>query len=141
MSIISAVRTYLLAFDGLEDNAPLLTDVLGNKATQYAIVPVPVAPIVEEYLDGSSLRQFAFALQSLNEIDSQEAINAAHEFYEAFAEWLYEQNDASALPILGTGKTAESIEALQSGFLLDAGESGTGIYQIQCRLTYQQDAP
>ena len=61
-------------------------------------------------------------------------------FFQAFADWLEEQTDDDNFPDLGVGKTAEKIEALDHGYLLQQGESGTGIYQVQCRLTYEQAA-
>ena len=140
MSLISALRTYLLTYSGLADNAPLLIDSLGNTHTQYGLFPLPAAQIIENYIDGSSLRQFAFAIQSIESIADDAARQEANEFYEALAAWFESQTEAGVLPTLATGKTAQSIEALQSGFLFEFGESGTGVYQIQCRLTYQQDA-
>ena len=141
MSLIADLRTYLLTYSGLADGAPLLIDALGNANTQYGVFSLPVAQVIENYVDGSSLRQFAFALQSMESIADDAARIAASEFYEALADWFESQTEAGILPSLDTGKTAESIEALQSGFLFEFGESGTGVYQIQCRLTYQQDAP
>lgn len=140
MSLISALHTYLLTYPGWATGAPLLVDSIGNTPTQYGVFPLPSNPIVESYLDGSSLRQFAFALQSMEPIADDAARMAASEFYETFADWLESQTEAGVLPTLAAGKTAESIEALQSGFLFEFGESGTGIYQIQCKLIYSQDA-
>jgi hypothetical protein len=141
MSLIASLRTYLLTYSGFADGAPLLIDNLGKKHTQYGVMPLPSARILENYIDGSSLRQFTFAIQSMESIADDTARQEAHEFYEAFADWLETQSEAGTLPDLDDGKTAESIEALQSGFLFEFGESGTGIFQIQCRLTYAQNAP
>ena len=140
MSLIADLRTYLLTYPSLEDNAPLLVDNVGNSPTQYGIFPLPGARIVESYIDGSSLRQFPFALQSIEYIADDAARIRAAEFYEALADWLESQTEAGVLPTLDAGKTAETIEALQSGFLFEFGESGVGLYQIQCRLTYTQGA-
>ncbi len=140
MSLIADLRTYLLTYPGLESAAPLLVDTVGSTPTQYGIFPLPGARIIESYVDGSSLRQFLFALQSMEYIADDAARIRAAEFYESLADWFESQTLAGVLPTLDTGKTAESVEALQSGFLFEFGESGIGLYQIQCRLTYSQDA-
>lgn len=140
MSLISSVRTYLLTCPHLTAGAGLLIDTVSNVPTQYGLFVLPGNPIVESYVDGSSLRQFQFALQSVEYLSDDAARQAAIEFYETFAEWLEDQSNAGVLPTLAAGKTAESIEATQSGFLFEFGESGTGVYQIQCRMTYTQDA-
>lgn len=140
MSLISALHTYLLTYPNWAAGAPFYVDHLGNNPTQYGLFPLPGVPIVENYVNGSSLRQFAFALQSMESIADNAARMSASEFYETLADWLETQTENDNLPKLASGKTAESIEALQSGFLFEFGESGTGIYQIQCRLTYKQNA-
>jgi hypothetical protein len=141
MSTIAAVKTYLLTYSGLEADAALLVDVLGSNPVQYALVPLPGNPILETYLDDSSLRQFLFALQSQNSVADDAARTVNYEFYEGFAAWIETQNKAGVFPSLGTGKTPESIEVLGQPILFEFGESGTGIYQIQCRLVYGQVAP
>lgn len=141
MSLISAVKSYIATYSGLNASAGLLIDVLGSIPTQYAIVPLPGASIIETYLDGSTTRQFLFALQSQESTADDAARAANYEFYEGFAAWIESQNDAGAFPTLASGKTSEAIEVLGQPILFEFGESGTGIYQIQCRLTYGQDAP
>jgi hypothetical protein len=139
MSLISAIRTYVATYSGLESGAGLFTDILSNVPTQYAIVSLPVNPIIETYINGKTLRQYAFALQSTESTADDPARVANLEFYETFAAWLETQTKAGTLPSLGTGKTALTVEALGTPILFDTGESGTGIYQLQCRLTYEQD--
>lgn len=140
MTIIAAIQTYLKTYTELDDNAPVWVDALGKVATEYAISPLPGTRIVESYLNGSSLREFPFSFSS-SESTADELERVANVgFYEAFAEWLDEQSDAGILPTLDAGKTAEKIEATGHGYLYQEGESGTGIYQIQCKLTYTQEA-
>ena len=137
MSMISAVRDYFLLYEGME-NGIIHIDTLGKKPTEYAIIPVPGARIVEKYLDGGSLREFPFLIQSVEStVDELERIENSG-FYESLADWLEEQTDAENFPNLGTGKTAESIEAMTWGFVYEQSESQTGIYQITCKLVYEQ---
>src|SRR5512138_1699152 len=98
MSLIAAVKTYLLTYSGLEAAAALLIDVLGKEPTQYALVPLPGNPIVESYLDGSTQRQFLFALQSQESTADDAARTANYEFYEGFAAWIETQNAAGTFP-------------------------------------------
>ena len=140
MSLIQSVRDYLLTYEGLDDDAGFLIDVLNATPTQYALVPLPGVKIIESYLDGSSLRQYPFALQSMDSIADDAARIQVNEFYEAFSDWLESQSEAEILPTMDSGKTPESIEAIGQPVLFQFGESGTGIYQLQCRLVYKQAA-
>ena len=139
MTIIESLKAYLKTCPNLADGALLEVDHNGP-AIQYAIVPVPGARVLETYLDGGSLREFPFAFQTaaITADDAERIDNAG--FQEMFADWLETQTEAGNLPALGAGKTAESIAATSWGYLFEQGESDTGIYQIQCRLTYYQAA-
>ncbi len=138
MSMISSVRDYLLAYSGMAGTL-IHVDALGSKPTEYAVIPLPGARIVENYLDGGSLREFPFLIQSVESTaDELERIENSG-FYEALAEWFETQTNAGNLPTLGTGKTAESIQAEAWGFVYEQGESATGIYQITCKLVYEQE--
>ncbi|MDD2921472.1 MAG: hypothetical protein PHQ36_04230 [Anaerolineales bacterium] len=140
MSIITAVRDYLLTYDGLKDGALVTVDSLGSEPTQYAVIPVPGARIVERYIDGSSRREFPFLIQSTESTaDDLERIENSG-FYEALADWFEVQTDAGNLPVLDTGKTATEIEAVNWAFVYQQGESLTGIYQITCKVVYEQSA-
>jgi len=140
MSIIADIKTYIATYPGLQEDAGLFVEVLGSIPTQYALGPLPGPKIIEEYLNGASLRQYPFALQSTESTADDPARIANNEFYETFADWLESQTEAGVLPSLDTGKTAETIEALGQPILFQLGESGTGVYQLQCRLTYHQEA-
>jgi hypothetical protein len=138
MSIIASLQTYIKTYSGLKSGAPVWVDYLGPGFTEYSIVPLPGARIVESYIDGSSLREFPFAFQSMESTaDDLTRIESAG-FYEAFADWMEAQTNAGTLPTLGTKQTATAIEAVIGGSLFEQGESQTGIYQIQCKLTYEQ---
>lgn len=141
MSIIEAIQTYIADYDQLVENAPLWVDYIGKEPTQYAISPLPGARILETDILGGTTREFPFAFEmvELTEDDAKRLENIG--FFEAFADWLETQTHDGEFPDLGEGKTAEKIEALGWGYLFDAGESGTGVYQIQCKLTYFQVAP
>lgn len=138
MSIIESLRTYLAAYAGLESGAPLWVDHLGSRPTEYAIVPIAGGKILERYLDGGSVREYHFAFRSTESTadDLERMENSG--FYESLADWLEEQTEAGDLPDLGDGKTAKVIEATGWAYIYEQGQSDTGIYQIQCRLEYEQ---
>ena len=138
MSIISALRTYIATYSGLVTGAPLWVDALDGKATEYSINPIAGPRIVQTNIDDSTTREFPFTFNSTESTaDDLERIDNIG-FFETFADWLESQTKAGVFPTLATGKTATKIEALGAGYLFSPGDSGTGIYQIQCKLTYDQ---
>lgn len=141
MSIISSLRAFIATCPSLSSGALLLVDHLGEIPVQYAIIPQAGQKIVESYINGGSLREFPFLFRSMESTaaDLERIENAG--FYETFADWLETQTEAETLPTLGTGKTATKIEATTWGYLYEEGQSETGIYQISCRLEYEQAAP
>jgi hypothetical protein len=139
MSIIQSVRTYLATYTGLKTGAPLWVDFLGNNPSEYAVIPLAGSKVIESYINGSSQREFPFAFQSMESTaDDLERLENSG-FFETFADWLETQSEAGTLPTLGTGQTSELIEATGWGYLYEQGNSDTGVYQIQCRLVYDQD--
>ena len=138
ISMISAIRTYMATYTSLKTGAPLWVNYLGPNPTQYTINPLAGEIIVERYVNGSSLRSFPFAFQSMestaDDLERLENIG----FYETLSAWFESQTNAGVLPTLATGKTSEEIMALGWGFLFEEGQSETGIYQIQCQLIYHQ---
>lgn len=138
MSIIAALRTYLAGYAGLKTGAPLWVDYLGEITPGYSIMPLPGNKIIEQYINGGSLREFPFAFQSMESTADDLARIDATEFYEALGAWFETQTAAGTLPTLGAKQTAQLIETTNQGYLFDSGDSGTGIYQVQCRLIYSQ---
>lgn len=138
MSIVESLRTYLATYTGLKTGAPLWVDFLGNIPDQYGIVPLPGEKVIERYINGGSLRQYDFAFQStVSTADDIERLGT-NAFFEALSDWFESQTENGALPLLSTGKTAVSISAMNWGYLMEEGQSETGIYQISCRLVYEQ---
>jgi hypothetical protein len=138
MSVLSGVKAYLAQYAGLKAGKPLWVNFLGSLPTGYSIVILPGAKTVETYLDGSSKKEFTFAFQSMESTADDLERVASSDFFETFSEWLDSQTLAGSLPTLGAKQTALSIEALGWGFLGEQGQSQTGVWQIQCKLTYEQ---
>jgi len=139
MSIIEDLRTYILTYSQLKAGAAVLIETLGKEPTQYAILPLAGGRILERYINGATLREYPFAIQSMEYTSADLERLENNGFYEALADWFETQTEAGVLPTLDAGKTAEAIEASGWGFILEQGESGSGIYQITGRLIYQQE--
>jgi hypothetical protein len=139
MSIIESLRTFIKGYSGLKTGVPLWVDFLGTDPTQYSIIPLPGERIIDWSIDDSeSTREFPFALDVMQSTADQAKRMESAGFGEAFADWLETQWLAGTMPTLDTGKTSYKIEALGWGYLFEQGQSETGIYQIQCKLTYTQ---
>lgn len=138
-SILEGIRDYLRTYTGLKTDAPLWVHYLGNEPTQYSILPLAGFRVLETNILGKRTMEYPFALQSMEstseDIDRLESAG----FYEEFANWLEQQTEVQNLPQLPEGAEATEIEALGWGILFQQSESETGIYQIQCRLIYEQE--
>lgn len=139
MSIISAIRTYLKTYTGLKTGAPVWVDYLGPIPTEYAVIPLAGEKIIEKYLNGGSLREYPFAFQSMESTADDLERLETQGFYESFSDWLETQTEAETLPSLGDKKQATAIKALGWAYLYEQGQSDTGIYQVQCKLVYEQE--
>jgi hypothetical protein len=138
--MLSAVTTYIKTCLDLADGAPVWVDFLGSDGVQYSVVPLPGARIISEDIIGNTVREFPFAFQSMaSTADDLERLETAG-FFETFAAWLESQSKSGVFPTLEEGQEPTKIESTGWGFLYEQGVSDTGIYQIQCKLTYEQGA-
>lgn len=141
MSVISAVRDYIRSYTELDDDAPVWTNYIGDGGViSYSIIPVTGERIVEEYINGSSSRAFSFAFQSVELTIDEATRMATQEFFEELAEWFRTQTEAGNFPNMDEGQTPYRIMATGWGTLIDLGQSQTGVYQISCRLEYEQSS-
>jgi hypothetical protein len=90
-------------------------------------------------LDDGSQRVFPFALDFNASTADELARLGSCGFSEALSDWFEKQTNISNLPSLPTGKTPFSIEVSGQGYLYMEGQSDIGIYQIQCKLIYDQE--
>lgn len=139
MSIIDSLKAYFGTFSGVTGSV-ILTDFLGSLPEQFAIVPLSGERVTAVYLNDTKVKEFPFAFQAMKySADEFERMTNVG-FYDEFADWMDDQTDADILPTLSAGRTAQSIQALGQGYLLTDGEAKTGIYEIQCKLVYEQVA-
>lgn len=134
MSDIKAVQDFLLSYQSLEDDRPVWVEMLGEEPLSYTVFLVPGKQVQEDII-GNKTVSYPFGFGAVEVIADNSALLAA-EFYEAFADWLDEQTESGNLPTLDTGKTAISIEALDTATIIERAEK-TGVFQILCRLIYE----
>ena len=134
MSDIKAVQDFLLSYQSLEDDRPVWVEMLGEEPLSYTVFLVP-GKQVEEDIIGNKTVSYPFGFGAVEVIADNSALLAA-EFYEEFADWLGEQTELGNLPTLDTGKTAISIEALDTATIIERAEK-TGVFQILCKLVYE----
>lgn len=134
--MIETVRTWFRSCPLLRKDTVFGVDKLGADPVNYEIAPLSCNPVVQKYVDGTTVRQFQFAFASREVYDEQQNMqNTA--FYEQLQEWLEEQSDRGNLPALGEGKKARELQILSSGYVYDTGDS-TAIYQMELSLIYIQ---
>jgi len=136
MSDIKAVQDFLLSYQQLEANRPVWVEMLGENPLSYTVFLVPGKQVEEDIL-GNKTVSYPFGFGAVEVIADNSALLAA-EFYEAFADWLDEQTESGNLPTLDTGKTAISIEALDTATIIERAEK-TGVFQILCKLVYESE--
>lgn len=132
---IEKIRQYLIDNNIIDENYRINVDFLGENPTEFAIVPIPIDPILEKYVDGSSLRQYQFQLISCNDYGADVLQNMSNsKFYEDLYDLIELNNSKGILPDING---IESIECLNNGAILDA-TTNTARYSIQMKITYEK---
>lgn len=112
---------------------------LGENEKNAAIENTSCEPIIKNYTDGATLRQFLFTISLREKYGQNVAENtAATKKLEQLSDWIYEQDRLGILPNLDGNKKSVSLEVVKTGWV-DEKMSDTAKYQLQCRLVYYQD--
>lgn len=117
----------------------LHVDSAESRPTNYSIDSEPVSPVLKHYLNGDRLKQYVFSLGARKETfdDEDRKENAAT--FEQVSRWMEQQTRSRVLPPMGVGQQPMRLEALDSVYLLERAEDNeTGLYAMQCRLTYYE---
>ncbi len=131
--MIEKTRQYLIDNRIIDDDCRINVDFLGENPTEFAIIPIAVDPILERYVDGTSLRQYQFQLISCNDYGADVMQNIDNStFYEQLYNLIEENNNKNILPKIDG---IVSIECLNNGAILDA-TTNTAKYAIQMKITY-----
>lgn len=139
MTIIESIRNYLLTCT-LLGNSKINIDYLPEHAIEYSVDTTPAEQIVTRYVRGATERQYLFVVRSVNEYGSDVLQNLENSgFFESLSTWFETQTKAKTFPTLPTGMKCDKIEAQSTAYLFST-QPDTAKYQIQCRITYYQEA-
>lgn len=134
-SVIQVVTDYFMKCPLLKDGV-FRVDALGTSGIEYVIETGSFDPIIQTYVDGSSIRQYQFSFGSREYYDMDRIQNIQNStFYEQFAEWIEEQNRNGNLPKLPEGMHANELEVLSPGYIFDI-TTKYARYQLPLRLIY-----
>ena len=137
--IIESIRNFIKDMSCLETfNNAIRVNVnyLEPNVDTYSIEEMPIEPILKKYIDGSSIRQYAFIFTSREPYSSDVIQNIDNSgFYEKFADEIETKNDNEIFPILDTNLEVREIKVTSTGYAFAVSED-TAQYQIQLRLKY-----
>lgn len=135
-TVVKSLFRWFADCEVLEADADLKVEYLAADAKQYSIETVPCKTIINQYADGSAECQYLFIFASRELYSEDEELNMLNlEFYERLEEWIAEQNINNRLPELPENCTAQSVQVLSSGYVMN-NDTKTARYQIQCQLKY-----
>lgn len=137
--IIESLRNYIRQcpyLDMFNNAIRVNVNYLEPSANTYSIEEIPIDPILKKYVNGDSIRQYAFIFTSREPygVDVLQNIDNSG-FYEKFADWIESNNNNGIFPILENGLEPLEIKVTSTGYAFAVTES-TAEYQIQLRLKY-----
>lgn len=134
--MVNKIRQYFFDLGIIDENSNINVDFLSNEPIEYVIEPIPIEPILRQYADGSSLRQFVFQFGSREYFGADVIQNMKNtEFYEDFSELIEDNNKKGVLPKIDG---IQSIECLSNG-TINEDNTNNAKYVIQMRITYYKD--
>ena len=137
--IIKALRDYMRSLKCLEtfNNAIRINvNFLEENPDTYSIEEVPIEPIVKKYVNGDSIRQYAFIFTSREPYGADVLTNIDNSgFYEKLADEIEKNNNKEIFPLLDDGMEVLEIKVTSTGYAFAVTED-TAQFQIQLRLKY-----
>lgn len=137
--IIKALRDYIRTcphLDTFNNAIKINVNYLEPETDTYSIEEVPIEPILKTYVNGDSIRQYAFIFTSREPygVDVLQNIDNSG-FYEKFADWIENQNNNEIFPLLTNRLEPLEIKVTSTGYAFAVTED-TAQFQIQLRLKY-----
>lgn len=137
--IIKSLRDYMRTcpyLDTFNNAIKVNVNYLEPDTDTYSIEEVPIEPILKRYVNGDSVRQYAFIFTSREPygVDVLQNIDNSG-FYEKFADWIEENNNNEIFPLLDNGLEPLEIKVTSTGYAFAVTED-TAQYQINLRLKY-----
>lgn len=137
--IIDSLRDYmrnLKCLDTFNNAIRVNVNYLEANADTYSIEEVPVEPIVKKYVNGDSIRQYAFIFTSREPYGADVLTNIDNSgFYEKLADEIEKNNYNEIFPLLDDGLEPLEIKVTSTGYAFAVTED-TAQYQINLRLKY-----
>lgn len=137
--IIESIRNYMRNLECLDTfNNAIRVNVnyLEENTDTYSIEEVPVEPIVKKYINGDSIRQYAFIFTSREPYGVDVLTNIDNSgFYEKLADEIERNNENEIFPLLDDRLEPLKIEVTSTGYAFAVTED-TAQYQINLRLKY-----
>lgn len=136
--MIESIRTWLRDCPLIDKKDRFNVNFLDADPICYTVEETPTSPIIKRYLDGSTVREKAFAVASRDEYGGDVLINIANSgFWEQFSDWVEQQNKSKNYPQMAEGQKPMTIEITTTHYLYEASAT-TARYQLQMKLTYFQ---
>lgn len=137
MTVMENVRNWLRKYPSLKGR--LDVDFLGEDVDTYSVDTIPCEEIIKRYRDGSTVKQFQFAVSSRRYYEQNIKENLSNlEFFEGLTSWVEAKAQARELPAMDNNRTAQKIIVTSTAYPFVVSEDGKARYQIQMRLEYLQ---
>lgn len=137
--IIESIRNYMRNLECLDtfNNAIRVNiNYLEENPDTYSIEEVPINPIIKKYINGDSIRQYAFIFTSREPYGVDILTNIDNSgFYEKLADEIERNNENEIFPLLDDGLEPLKIEVTSTGYAFAVTED-TAQFQIQLKLKY-----
>lgn len=135
MTVIENVRAWLKQYPSLKGR--LDVDYLGEDVDTYSIDTIPCEEIIKRYKDGSTVKQFQFAVSSRRYYEQNIKQNLSNlKFFEDLTTWIEHKAQRRELPQMDNNRTALKIVVTSTAYPFIVSEDGKARYQIQMRLEY-----
>lgn len=136
-SVMKLVQAWLKTYPALSGR--LDVDFLDEDAETYSVDTIPCEEVLKRYKDGSTRKQFQFAVSSRRYYEQNIAQNLENlQFFEDLTAWVEQKAHARELPEMDGGRTAQAIVVTSTAYPFIVSEDGKARYQLQMRLEYYQ---
>jgi hypothetical protein len=137
--IIDSLRDYmrkLRCLDTFNDAIRVNVNYLEPSADTYSIEEVPIEPILKKYVNGDSIRQYAFIFTSREPYGADVLQNIDNSgFYERLAAEIEQNNNNNILPVLENNLESSELKVTSTGYAFAVTED-TAQFQIQLKFKY-----
>ena len=131
---MAGVRRWLRTYPLIKSGKRINVNYLGSQPLEYVVEDVPTSPVIESYIDGSSLRAKSYVIASRDSCGSDAAENlVVSGFWDNLIAWIEEQDEIGNYPDIGF--PVESVAVTNTGYVFEL-DGTVARYQIQIQLTY-----